>query len=171
MSHKHFTGAIICASVLAAVTAGAIYVWFSSAPTEKPASAPIPIPTPEQSATATPAPTPTAPPPSTQKSAQCIAAGCNGEICTDAADPPLASICIYKDEYACYRTGTCAVQSDGNCGWTQTSALKTCIADARCGAPPDQPAPPPGCAYQGIFKCADGQWTKPRLVCASPSPH
>lgn len=149
------------------ITLGGAAYFLLSFRTGQPPPPPLPIPASpplqEYATSSTPIPPPLAP--SAQKQKKCIAIGCSGEICADVADPPRASICLYKDEYACYKTAICAVQADGACGWTQTPALKTCLANARCATPPDQPSPPAGCRYEGASSCADGQWTMPRLVC------
>ena len=64
----------------------------------------------------------------------CTVAGCSGEMCVGTSDPIKASICLYKPEYACYRTATCAVQPDGNCGWTPTAELTQCLNNSvACG--------------------------------------
>lgn len=127
---------------------------------------PVSPPSQEYATSSTPTHPQLAPP--AQKQKKCVATGCNGEICADAADPPRVSLCLYKDEYACYKTAACAVQADGACGWTQTAQLKMCVSAARCGAPPDQPSPPAGCRYESTSSCTNGQWTLPRLVCGAP---
>jgi len=58
----------------------------------------------------------------------CVVGGCNGEICQDADEEPLVSICIYKPEYVCYKSATCERQANGKCGWTQTDELEICLA-------------------------------------------
>lgn len=55
----------------------------------------------------------------------CFAGGCSGEICTDQKD--IASICIYKEEFACYKAAVCERQSGGQCGWTMTPELASCL--------------------------------------------
>lgn len=74
-----------------------------------------------------------APKPSTATpvATKCVIGGCSGEICSDAADGPAISNCIYKPEFACYKSASCGVQANGKCGWTQDSALKACIAAAQ----------------------------------------
>lgn len=70
----------------------------------------------------------------------CYVGGCSGELCTEDADA--ASICIWREEFACYKSAECARQADGECGWTQTSELEKCIDDARNnggGATPNGP--------------------------------
>jgi len=58
---------------------------------------------------------------------KCKIGGCNGEICQNADDEDIMSICQYKDEFACYKNTDCTVQSDGNCGWTQSEELVNCL--------------------------------------------
>lgn len=67
----------------------------------------------------------TVPPPIVEK---CYVGGCSSEICS--AEPDVASNCIYKEEFMCYKTATCERQSNGQCGWTQTNTLKMCLQDA-----------------------------------------
>lgn len=55
---------------------------------------------------------------------QCRATGCSGQIC---ADEDRFSTCEYRPEYACYQAAACAVQADGECGWTQTPELDACL--------------------------------------------
>ncbi len=57
----------------------------------------------------------------------CIVSGCSGQICSDQ---DMASTCEYREEYACYKTATCARQADGQCGWTQTAALTACLMNS-----------------------------------------
>ncbi len=61
--------------------------------------------------------------------AACITGGCSGEICTeeDSAEADMTSICVYRPEYACFKHSRCERQPNGQCGWTQTSALNQCI--------------------------------------------
>ena len=58
----------------------------------------------------------------------CIKTGCSGTICAEPGND-MMSTCEFKNEYACYRTAACERQADGKCGWTQTDALKACIAN------------------------------------------
>lgn len=58
----------------------------------------------------------------------CAVGGCSGEACTDASEGPAVTTCIYRAEYACYKKAKCERQTNGNCGWTQTADLKTCLA-------------------------------------------
>ncbi|MBI3072743.1 MAG: hypothetical protein HYY84_11565 [Deltaproteobacteria bacterium] len=61
----------------------------------------------------------------------CQKGGCSGQLCYDPATGSGISTCEFRPEYACYRTAECKRQSDGKCGWTQTSALTSCINNAR----------------------------------------
>jgi hypothetical protein len=59
----------------------------------------------------------------------CVLAGCSQTICTDAGEAAqIVTTCEYRAEYACYQGVKCERQSDGKCGWTQTPALKQCLA-------------------------------------------
>lgn len=55
----------------------------------------------------------------------CFVGGCSNQICSDQKN--IISDCMYKAEYACYKTATCERQSTGECDWTETSALKACL--------------------------------------------
>jgi eight-cysteine-cluster-containing protein len=59
--------------------------------------------------------------------AACRKTGCSGEICSDR---DIASTCIYRPEYDCYKSATCERQADGRCGFTETPALTECLAAA-----------------------------------------
>jgi hypothetical protein len=55
----------------------------------------------------------------------CFIGGCSSQICSDREGA--VSTCVWLEEYACYKTATCERQADGNCGWTQTPELRTCL--------------------------------------------
>ncbi len=59
----------------------------------------------------------------------CYVGGCSSEICS--AEKGIVSNCIYKAEYACYKTAICARQANGQCGWTQTSELTACLNNSK----------------------------------------
>ena len=61
-------------------------------------------------------------------SAACTVSGCSGQICSDHN---VITDCIYLPEYGCYRDAICARQKNGQCGWTQTPALKACLAKTK----------------------------------------
>ena len=80
------------------------------------------------SPTPTPRPTPPAPSRPAPSKGACVPAGCSSQLCVDAdkaADT--VSTCEFRDTYACYRTARCERQTTGECGWTQTPALKACL--------------------------------------------
>jgi hypothetical protein len=56
--------------------------------------------------------------------AACQKTGCSGHICSDR---DVITTCEFRPEYACYQQATCERQADGNCGFTQTSALYNCL--------------------------------------------
>lgn len=57
----------------------------------------------------------------------CLIGGCNNEVCFDSTSPEPATTCVDDPLYACYDTARCEVQSDGQCGWTQTPELVQCL--------------------------------------------
>lgn len=56
---------------------------------------------------------------------QCFVGGCSAQLCTD--DPEAVSTCEYRAEYACYKTAECKRQENGECGWTETRELRSCL--------------------------------------------
>ena len=65
---------------------------------------------------------------SRRKGKECRATGCSGQIC---ADETTISTCEFKPEYTCYKKAKCEKQADGECGWTETEELKSCIEEAK----------------------------------------
>jgi hypothetical protein len=60
----------------------------------------------------------------------CAIAGCSGQLCVSADEADeVFTTCEYRAEYACYENATCEIQSDGQCGWTQTAELTQCLTD------------------------------------------
>jgi len=60
-------------------------------------------------------------------STKCMVSGCNGEVCTEVNNP-VNTTCMYKPEYACYKSATCEYQPNlQRCGWTMTPELKACL--------------------------------------------
>jgi eight-cysteine-cluster-containing protein len=70
-------------------------------------------------------------PPDPQNATECKVSGCSGQACVAADQEPLATTCEWLPEYACYQKAECAVQSNGQCGWTPSDELETCFATAR----------------------------------------
>lgn len=58
----------------------------------------------------------------------CKISGCSAQIC---AEEEMASTCEYRESYACYRTAKCERQAGGKCGWTDTTELRQCLANAQ----------------------------------------
>lgn len=73
----------------------------------------------------------------------CVIGGCNGEICTEASQNPVVSVCRWLEEYACYQTAICEVQANGRCGWTQTEILRQCLDQNHPPIIPITPTNPP----------------------------
>lgn len=61
----------------------------------------------------------------------CQIGGCSGEVCGEESDDPIVSNCIYRPEFACYKSGVCEMQPNGGCGWRQTPELAQCLENAR----------------------------------------
>jgi hypothetical protein len=55
----------------------------------------------------------------------CYIGGCSGEICSDSKD--IVSTCIYKEQFACYKSAKCERQKSGLCGWTESKELQACL--------------------------------------------
>ncbi len=61
--------------------------------------------------------------------ADCVSAGCSGQICmprAKAEQRPLFSTCEYRDEYACLKETSCGCQ-EGRCAWDITPAYAACM--------------------------------------------
>jgi hypothetical protein len=57
----------------------------------------------------------------------CRPTGCSGQVCSDM---DIITTCEYTAAYACYKTARCERQADGQCGWTQTAELESCLDKA-----------------------------------------
>lgn len=60
-----------------------------------------------------------------QSTGSCYIGGCSSQICSDQKD--VITTCEWTEGYACYQTAACERQTNGQCGWTQTSELMTCL--------------------------------------------
>ncbi len=71
------------------------------------------------------------------ESPQCVIAGCSGELCVSSDDEVIGSTCQWLPEYACYQPDLtqCEVQTNGQCGWTKTAELDTCLVQATTPSP------------------------------------
>ena len=58
--------------------------------------------------------------------ADCFIGGCSGQVCSDHEG--VVTTCVANPDYVCYEDATCERQSSGQCGWTQTGELTTCLA-------------------------------------------
>lgn len=56
----------------------------------------------------------------------CVISGCSGQIC---AEEEMVTTCEYREEYACYKSAKCERQTNGACGWTDTSVLRACLSN------------------------------------------
>lgn len=118
-------------------------------PTPTPTGTPTVTATPLPTLTATPTKNPDDIPPfpeddlaSCKSDADCVPAGCNGEICTSKANAGnIASICVYKPEFACYKQISCGCVTN-SCAWKETPSFRICIQDARNSGGGDLPPLP-----------------------------
>lgn len=57
----------------------------------------------------------------------CFVGGCSSQICSDREG--VISTCEWRPEYACYQDADaiCERQPSGECGWTPTAELETCL--------------------------------------------
>jgi hypothetical protein len=56
---------------------------------------------------------------------RCIKTGCGGQVC---AEQEVITTCEWRPEHECYRRARCERQTNGECGFTQTHELITCLA-------------------------------------------
>ena len=66
------------------------------------------------------------PPPTGTK--RCFKTGCSSHVCSDE---DVITTCEYRDEYACYQKAICERQKSGECGFTMTPELRSCLERAR----------------------------------------
>ncbi len=60
----------------------------------------------------------------------CAVAGCSGQLCVSADEAgDIVTTCEYRAEYGCYSEAVCEPQSDGQCGWTESAELNSCLAN------------------------------------------
>jgi len=63
----------------------------------------------------------------------CYVGGCSSQLCGDASILDMATTCEWREEYTCYQNKeitSCKRQSNGKCGWTETTELKMCLSNA-----------------------------------------
>lgn len=85
----------------------------------------------------------TTPTPTPYTQAGCVRTGCSGEICAATATGGVNSTCIYKPQFACYKQARCEKQISGQCGWTQTTELQSCLAQYITPTPTPTVTPTP----------------------------
>ncbi len=56
---------------------------------------------------------------------KCYVGGCSAQLCSEV--PDMASTCEWRESYACFQGATCERQASGECGWTETSSLISCL--------------------------------------------
>lgn len=57
----------------------------------------------------------------------CYVGGCSSQVCSDTEG--MATTCEWQEEYACYQKATCERQTDGQCGWSYTPELNSCLLE------------------------------------------
>jgi len=124
----------------------------------------------------------------------CVHAGCSNQLCVEASTAStIVTDCVFREEYACYQAAECALQSDGQCGFTESQTLSDCLAGsgggslkwfATCGAPvcssqadPDDPSVPnctdamqPGSACDAEGETCETLACGGHRVCATSDP-
>lgn len=55
---------------------------------------------------------------------ECKPTGCSFQLCSE---DDLNTTCEFMPEYECYRSASCERQVTGECGWTKTDELTTCL--------------------------------------------
>lgn len=64
----------------------------------------------------------------------CGVSGCSGELCVNLAEGGMsenASLCVFKEEYTCYKEALCQRQESGECAWTMTENLLQCLEQVK----------------------------------------
>ncbi|KAI8827025.1 uncharacterized protein EV422DRAFT_502743 [Fimicolochytrium jonesii] len=87
--------------------------------------------------------------PATKPTPLCKVTGCSGELCVAASSPDRPGICIYKPEFACFKTPAASCEFDNNtqsCGWAKSDELNNCITQAKADADVPKEA---GCKVAG----------------------
>lgn len=54
----------------------------------------------------------------------CKKTGCSGQVCSDE---DVVTTCEYRPEYECYKKAKCERQTNGECGFTKTPELTSCL--------------------------------------------
>jgi hypothetical protein len=57
----------------------------------------------------------------------CKRTGCSGQLCVESDSEDVITTCEFRAEYACYQEAPCERQPNGECGFTPSQGLSTCI--------------------------------------------
>jgi hypothetical protein len=68
------------------------------------------------------------PPVSAEQPSGCVVGGCSSQLCVEEG-VEVVTTCEWTAKYSCYQAATCERQVTGACGWTDTPALRQCLAD------------------------------------------
>lgn len=60
----------------------------------------------------------------------CKRTGCSGQLCVGVDEQDVVTTCEFKAEYGCYQKAKCERQLGGECGFTPTAELNTCLKNA-----------------------------------------
>ena len=55
----------------------------------------------------------------------CAKGGCSGEVCQAKSEPPVVSVCEYREEFECFKLTSCRCIG-GMCRWENNSAYLEC---------------------------------------------
>jgi hypothetical protein len=58
----------------------------------------------------------------------CVIGGCAGERCDPPEMPQMATACMQKPEWDCYKEAQCGRDPQNQCGWVMTPELEKCLA-------------------------------------------
>jgi|SRR3989344_378366 len=57
---------------------------------------------------------------------ECMITGCSGQIC---AEEEVVTTCEFLPEYTCYKDARCERRPNGQCGWSESDELLSCLGD------------------------------------------
>jgi hypothetical protein len=58
----------------------------------------------------------------------CVIGGCAGERCDPPEFPQMATACVQKPEWDCYKEAQCGRNEQNQCDWVMTPELEKCLA-------------------------------------------
>lgn len=90
-------------------------------------------------------------------STSCKRTGCSNHLCVDANAADITTTCQFLPEHACYQAAECKVQTNGQCGFTQTSTLTACLNNNNRVSPTPavSPSATPVATPTGTFAVSD----------------